>query len=93
MKKFYIETYGCQMNVADSEVVAAIMQTADCQMTEELADADIVVLNTCSIRDHAEQKANARLEYFSQLKRKRKNLIVDDFITTIPRYIRQYLDN
>ena len=62
MKKFYIETYGCQMNVADSEVVAAIMQTTDCVLTEELADADIVILNTCSIRDNAEQKVQNRLQ-------------------------------
>lgn len=62
MKKFYIETYGCQMNVADSEVVAAIMQTTDCELTEQLDDADIVILNTCSIRDNAEQKVQHRLQ-------------------------------
>ena len=62
MKKFYIETYGCQMNVADSEVVAAIMQTTDCEMVDDIADADIVVLNTCSIRDNAEQKVQNRLK-------------------------------
>ena len=62
MKKCYIETYGCQMNVADSEVVAAIMQTADCQITEELSEADIIVLNTCSIRENAEQKVQHRLQ-------------------------------
>ena len=62
MKKFYIETYGCQMNVADSEVVAAIMQTADCEIVDDIADADIVVLNTCSIRDNAEQKVQNRLK-------------------------------
>ena len=62
MKKFYIETYGCQMNVADSEVVAAIMQTTDCELTDELANADIVILNTCSIRDNAEQKVQHRLQ-------------------------------
>ena len=62
VKKFYIETYGCQMNVADSEVVAAIMQTTDCQLTETLEDADIVLLNTCSIRDNAEQKVQNRLK-------------------------------
>ena len=60
-KKFYIETYGCQMNVADSEVVAAIMQTTDAELTERWEDADIVLLNTCSIRDNAEQKVEARL--------------------------------
>ena len=77
MKKFYIETYGCQMNVADSEVVAAIMQTADCQMTEELADADIVVLNTCSIRENAEQKVQNRLqELRGGRNRKKTNKII-----------------
>ena len=62
MKKFYIETYGCQMNVADSEVVAAIMQTTDCEMVDCVEGADIVVLNTCSIRDNAEQKVQNRLK-------------------------------
>ena len=77
MKKFYIETYGCQMNVADSEVVAAIMQTTDCQMTEELADADIVVLNTCSIRENAEQKVQNRLqELRGGRNRKKTNKII-----------------
>ena len=60
-KKFYIETYGCQMNVADSEVVAAIMQTTDAQLTNRWEEADIILLNTCSIRDNAEQKVAARL--------------------------------
>ena len=60
-KKFYIETYGCQMNVADSEVVAAIMETTDAEMTDRWEDADIILLNTCSIRDNAEQKVGARL--------------------------------
>ena len=60
-KKFYIETYGCQMNVADSEVVAAILQTTDAEMADRWEDADIVLLNTCSIRDNAEQKVEARL--------------------------------
>ena len=74
VKKFYIETYGCQMNVADSEVVAAIMQTTDCQLTETLEDADIVLLNTCSIRDNAEQKVQNRLkELRSCGKRKSEN--------------------
>ena len=60
-KKFYIETYGCQMNVADSEVVAAIMQTTDAVLTDQWEEADILILNTCSIRDNAEQKVEARL--------------------------------
>ncbi len=69
-KKFYIETYGCQMNVADSEVVAAIMQTADCQMTDDWHEADIILLNTCSIRDNAEQKVASRLRELRALTRK-----------------------
>ena len=69
-KKFYIETYGCQMNGADSEVVAAIMQTADCQMTDDWHEADIILLNTCSIRDNAEQKVVSRLRELRALTRK-----------------------
>lgn len=61
-KKFYIETYGCQMNVADSEVVAAIMGTTDAELTDSLDEADIILLNTCSIRDNAEQKVRHRLQ-------------------------------
>ena len=55
-KKLFIETYGCQMNVADSEVIASIMQMAGYEMTDALDDADAVFMNTCSIRDNAEQK-------------------------------------
>ena len=62
MKKFYIETYGCQMNAADSEVVAAIMQTTDCEITDHIEDAEIIIINTCSIRDNAEQKVQHRLQ-------------------------------
>ena len=73
-KNFYIETYGCQMNVADSEVVAAVMQTTDAEMTERWEDADILILNTCSIRDNAEQKVTARLrELKAFMKRNRKS--------------------
>ena len=61
-KKFYIETYGCQMNVADSEVVAAIMATTDAQYTDQMDEADVLLLNTCSIRDNAEQKVRHRLQ-------------------------------
>lgn len=62
MKHFYIETYGCQMNVADSEVVAAIMQMTECQLTDDITAADIILLNTCSIRENAEQKVQHRLQ-------------------------------
>ena len=75
MKKFYIETYGCQMNVADSEVVAAIMETTDAELTEHWEDADIVLLNTCSIRDNAEQKVGARLRELKAHLRNNKSKI------------------
>ena len=71
MKKLYIETYGCQMNVADSEVVASVMQMAGYETTDSLDDADAVFLNTCSVRDNAEQKILHRLEALQNLKIKR----------------------
>lgn len=70
-KRLYIETYGCQMNVADSEVVAAMMDTVGYVMTDDIDKADAVLLNTCSIRDNAEQKIHSRLQYLASLKRKR----------------------
>lgn len=75
-KKLFIETYGCQMNVADSEVVASIMQMDGFELTEKITDADAIFVNTCSIRDNAEQKVIQRLKYFQSLKRKNKKLIV-----------------
>ena len=68
MKKLYIETYGCQMNVADSEVVASVMRMAGYETTEELSEADAVFLNTCSVRDNAEQKIFHRLEALKKWK-------------------------
>ena len=76
-KKLFIETYGCQMNVADTEVVASIMEMDGYTLTDSDRDADAIFVNTCSIRENAEQKVIQRLEYFNSLKRKRKeNLIV-----------------
>lgn len=75
-KKLYIETYGCQMNVADSEVVASILEMDGFALTQTLAEADLVLMNTCSIRDNAEQKVLSRLQYFQSLKRKGKKLVV-----------------
>ena len=69
VKKLFIETYGCQMNVADSEVVAAVMATVGYEMTDDLESADAVLLNTCSIRDNAEQKIYSRLQYMASLER------------------------
>ncbi len=72
MKKLFIETYGCQMNVADSEVVASIMETIGYELCEQLEDADAVFMNTCSVRDNAEQKIYGRLQFFQSLKAKRE---------------------
>ncbi len=71
MKKLYIETYGCQMNVADSEVVASVMQMAGYETTDNLDEADAVFLNTCSVRDNAEQKIYNRLEVLNALRKQR----------------------
>ncbi len=76
MKKLFIEPYGCQMNVADSEVVASIMQFDGFELTDTITGADAILVNTCSIRDNAEQKVISRLQYFQSLKRKKHGLIV-----------------
>ena len=70
--KLYIETYGCQMNVADSEVVASIMEMDGYTLTDNIADADAILLNTCSIRDNAEQKIVGRLQALRAERRNRK---------------------
>lgn len=75
-KKLFIETYGCQMNVADSEVIASVMKMAGYSAVDVLEEADAVFLNTCSIRDNAEQKILNRLDFFRGLKKKKKHLIV-----------------
>lgn len=76
MKKFYIETYGCQMNVADSEVVVAIMQTDGYALTNRVEEADAVLINTCSVRDNAEQRVLGRLQYLESLRRKRPTMAI-----------------
>ncbi len=76
MKKLYIETYGCQMNVADSEVVASVMRMAGYEPCPTLDEADAVFLNTCSVRDNAEQKILHRLEALHALRRKGRQLII-----------------
>ena len=75
-KKLFIETYGCQMNVADTEVVASIMEMDGYSLTDNDRDADAIFVNTCSIRDNAEQRVVQRLEYFNALKRKRKEPLI-----------------
>ena len=76
-KKLRIETYGCQMNVADSETVAAVMQMAGYELTDKDNEANAVFLNTCSIRDNAEQKIYSRLAYWRSLRKKTgKNILI-----------------
>lgn len=75
-KKLYIETYGCQMNVADSEVVAAVLREKGYQLAASDADADAILINTCSVRDNAEQRIWGRLDLFKSYKRRRENLVV-----------------
>ncbi len=70
-RRLFIETDGCQMNVADSEVVASILGMAGYEMTGSVEDADAILLNTCSIRDNAEQKILSRLAYLASLRRRR----------------------
>lgn len=76
MKKLFIETYGCQMNVADSEVVASVMKMAGYELCESVDDADAVFLNTCSVRDNAEQKVLNRLDTLHAMTRKGKKMII-----------------
>ena len=75
-KKLYIETYGCQMNVVDSEVVAAILQKQDYVLCEEIEEANLILVNTCSIRDNAEQRIRARLKEFGRVKKENKGVSV-----------------
>ena len=76
MKKLLIETYGCQMNVADSEVVASVMGMAGYEVCQDIEQADAVFLNTCSVRDNAEQKILSRLEFLHSLQKKGRQIII-----------------
>jgi tRNA-2-methylthio-N6-dimethylallyladenosine synthase len=75
-RKLYMETYGCQMNVADSEIVASVMQTDGYLPTNRIEEADAIFINTCSVRDNAEQRVIGRLQYFQSLKKKNRLLII-----------------
>ena len=93
MKKLYIETYGCQMNVADSEVVASVMQMAGYETTETLNEADAVFLNTCSVRDNAEQKIFHRLDALDAERRKGHQMILGVLGCMAERAQQDLLDN
>jgi tRNA-2-methylthio-N6-dimethylallyladenosine synthase len=75
-KKVYIETYGCQMNVADSEVVISILKGAGYDQTDDIADAGLILINTCSIRDNAEQRIWGRLKAIGHLKKRKNDLLI-----------------
>ncbi len=75
-QKLYIETYGCQMNVADSEVVASVLKEKGYNITEDINEADVILVNTCSIRENAEQRVWGRLDVFKQVKKKKPELTV-----------------
>ena len=91
LRKLYIETYGCQMNVADSEVVAAVMATAGYETADSVDDADAVLLNTCSIRDNAEQKIISRLQALNALRRRRGGHLIIGVIGCMAERVREEL--
>ena len=76
MKKLYIETYGCQMNVADSEVVASVMKMAGYELCENEAEADAIFMNTCSVRENAENKIYNRLDTLHAEQKKARSVIL-----------------
>ena len=75
-QKVYIETYGCQMNVSDSEVVASVLKEKGYEITEDINASDVILVNTCSIRENAEQRIWGRLDVFKQIKKKKPELTV-----------------
>ena len=75
-KKLYVETYGCQMNVGDTEIIIAVMNAAGYGYTERIEEADVILVNTCSVRDNAEQRIWGRLREFRRFKRQKPSLIV-----------------
>lgn len=90
-KKLFIETYGCQMNVADSEVVASVMQMAGYAVAESVEEADAVFLNTCSVRENAEQKIYNRLDSLHSLRNKRKNGLIIGVLGCMAEHIKDEL--
>lgn len=75
-KKLYIETYGCQMNVNDTEVIFSILAKEGYERTEDMAEADVILANTCSVRDNAEQRIWGRIEQFATVRRSRPETVV-----------------
>ncbi|MEI7594657.1 MAG: tRNA (N6-isopentenyl adenosine(37)-C2)-methylthiotransferase MiaB [Bacteroidota bacterium] len=75
-KKLFLETYGCQMNFSDSEIVVSILKDNNYDLTQEYKEADIILMNTCSIRDHAEQRVLNRLNEFKSLRNKKPEVLI-----------------
>jgi tRNA-2-methylthio-N6-dimethylallyladenosine synthase len=75
-KKVYIETYGCQMNYADTEILLSILSDNGYNKTDEMKDSDVILLNTCAIRDNAEKRIHSRLEFLNSYKRNNPNVII-----------------
>jgi len=92
-KKLYIETYGCQMNVADSEIVASVMHDAGYILTGNINDADLILLNTCSIRENAEQKIWNRLKALKSLKKKKPGIMIGVIGCMAERLKESFLEN
>lgn len=92
-KKLFIETYGCQMNVADSEVVASVMKMAGYDTTDTLDATDAIFINTCSIRDNAEQKIFSRLNQLNALRRNRKRRLIVGIIGCMAERLKEVLIN
>ena len=91
--KVFIETYGCQMNVNDSEVALSILQIAGYSRCETMAEADLILINTCSVRDNAEQRVLGRLDVFRQEKRRRGGVVVGVMGCMAERLKEKLLDN
>lgn len=90
-KKLLIETYGCQMNVADSEVIASVMKMAGYDTTSDLDEADAIFMNTCSIRENAEQKIYNQLKHYRALKRKKNNKLIIGVLGCMAERVKQSL--
>lgn len=93
MKKVYIETYGCQMNVADTEIIFSILEKEGYGRTDEMSEADVIMANTCSIRDNAEQRIWGRIEQFNLQKKERKGVVVGILGCMAERLKEQLLDS
>jgi tRNA-2-methylthio-N6-dimethylallyladenosine synthase len=91
-KKFYIESYGCQMNFADSEVVASILNSAGFHATTEFIDADLILINTCAIRENAEQRIRHRLQHFRGVKKRKKGALIGVLGCMAERLKEQFLE-